>query len=58
MINKRVVIMGKKMSRITIMIEKDLERKLRKAQGKKIAEAAISITFSEVINDAIRKGLD
>ena len=50
--------MGKKTSRITIMIEKDLERKLRKAQGKKIAEAAKSITFSEVINDVIRKGLD
>ena len=49
--------MGGKMSRITIMIEKDLERKLRIVQGKKIAKSATGVTFSEVLNEAIRKGL-
>ena len=57
MINERMVFMGGKMSRITIMIEKDLERKLRIVQGKKIAEAATGVSFSEVLNDVIRKGL-
>lgn len=46
-----------KAKRITIMLDNDLDKKLRLMQGKIIAKDNISCSFSRVINDTIRKSL-
>jgi len=43
--------------RITIMIDDDLDRKLRLIQAKQITRTSESISYSRVINEAIRKQL-
>jgi len=43
--------------RITIMIDEDLDKKLRLMQAKQIHNTASSISYSKVINDVIRKQL-
>jgi len=46
--------MGK---RITIMLDDDLVRKLHEIQAKKIKISTKSVSFSRVVNEALRKGL-
>lgn len=41
--------------RVTIMIDDDLDKKLRLLQSKLIAKSSSSISYSKVINDLIRK---
>jgi hypothetical protein len=44
-------------SRITIMIDEDLEKKLRLRQAKLIQKNISSVSFSRVINEALRNSL-
>ena len=44
-------------SRITIMLDKDLEKKLRIKQSKMIQETAKTVSFSQVINETLRSCL-
>lgn len=41
--------------RVTIMIADDLDKKLRLRQAKMIQQEQKSISYSRVINDAVRK---
>jgi len=43
--------------RVTIMIEDDLDKKLRSIQAKTIQSTNSSISYSRVINEALRKKL-
>ena len=43
--------------RITIMIDEDLDKKLRMLQAKEITKTAKSVSFSQIINDTIRKSV-
>ena len=43
--------------RITIMLENDLEKKLRSYQAKLIKNSNKSISFSKVLNQAVSEGL-
>jgi len=43
--------------RITIMIDDDLDRRIRGIQGKKIMATHGSISYSKVINELVRKGV-
>ncbi|MGD2107653.1 MAG: hypothetical protein PVH93_08630 [Nitrosopumilaceae archaeon] len=43
--------------RITIMIDDDLDKKLRQLQAKLIQETSSSISYSQVINETIRKSI-
>ena len=43
--------------RITIVIETELARKLRRIQSKKIAELQSSYSFSKAVNDTLRDAL-
>ncbi len=43
--------------RITIVLDEDLIRKLREKQAKLIKESAKSVSFSSVINQALRKSV-
>lgn len=43
--------------RITIMLDEDLAKKLRLLQAKEIKNSNKSISFSRVLNDALRKNL-
>ena len=43
--------------RVTIMIDGDLDKKLRQIQAKQIQETTSSISYSQVINETIRKSL-
>ena len=43
--------------RITIMIEDDLDKKIRLLQAKEISKSMKSVSFSGTLNDVIRKGL-
>ncbi len=47
-------IMGK---RVTIMIDEDLDKKLRLLQSKMILKNQTSYSFSRVLNDTLRKVL-
>lgn len=44
--------------RVTIIIDDDLERKLRFKQAKLIRKSTRAISFSKIINEYLRKGLD
>ena len=46
--------MGK---RITVVLDEDLLKKLRKKQAKLIKESTDSVSFSKVINQALRKSV-
>ncbi len=41
--------------RITIMLDEDVEKKLRQKQADEIKKTAASISFSAVINQTLRK---
>ncbi len=43
--------------RITIMLDDDLAKKLRQLQAKEINEKMENISFSEVLNKAVKVGL-
>ena len=43
--------------RVTIMIDDDIEQKLRGIQAKKIVTESGSVSFSGVLNDTLRKAL-
>jgi len=43
--------------RITIMIDDDLDKKLRSIQAKAIQDTNSSVSYSRVINETIRKKL-
>ncbi len=43
--------------RISIMLDEDLQKKLRELQGKMISRSQKSISFSHVVNEIIRRGL-
>lgn len=43
--------------RVTIMINEDLDKKLRLLQAKKIQQEQTSYSYSRVINDILRKSL-
>ena len=43
--------------RVTIMIDDDLDKKLRMRQAKVIQQEQISCSFSSVINNELRKAL-
>ena len=43
--------------RTTIMIDDDLDKKLRSIQAKAIQDTSSSVSFSKVVNETIRKKL-
>ena len=43
--------------RITIMIDDDLDKKLRLIQAKEITKTSSSISYSQVVNEMLRKQL-
>ena len=43
--------------RVTIMIDEDLDKKLRSRQAKMIIQEQTSYSYSKVLNDALRKVL-
>jgi len=43
--------------RITIMLDDDLQKKLREIQAKQIKESSQSVSFSRILNEALRKKL-
>ena len=43
--------------RVTIMLDGDLDKKLRLIQAKKITQEQSSYSFSRVLNDCLRKVL-
>lgn len=45
------------MARITIMIDDDLVKKLRNRQAKLIKESEKNVSFSQVLSEAVQKGL-
>jgi len=48
------LIMGK---RITIVLDEDLVKKLREKQAKLIKESTNSVSFSRVVNETLRVGI-
>ena len=46
--------MGK---RITVVLDDDLLKKLHEIQAKQIKESKKAVSFSNVLNEALRKGL-
>ncbi len=43
--------------RVTFVLEKDLEGRLRKLQAKKIQKTNEEISFSNILNDALKRYL-
>jgi len=43
--------------RVTILIDDNLEKKLRQLQAKRISQKQTSYSYSKVINDLLRKSL-
>ena len=43
--------------RVTIMIDEDLDKKLRLRQAKMIQQEQVSYSYSEVLNETLRKAL-
>ncbi len=43
--------------RITIMLDDDLVRKLHEIQAKQIKQSTKAVSFSRVLNEALRKSL-
>ena len=44
-----------KAKRLTIMLDIDLHRKLHVLQAKRISKEQVSVSFSKVVNDELRK---
>ena len=43
--------------RVTIMIDDDIDKKLRQRQAKMIQQKQTSYSFSKTLNELLRKGL-
>ncbi|MCJ8306906.1 MAG: hypothetical protein HRU07_07665 [Nitrosopumilus sp.] len=43
--------------RVTVMIDDDLDKKLRLLQAKEIVKSTKSVSFSSTLNDVLRKRL-
>jgi len=43
--------------RVTIMLDEDLERKIRLLQAKAITQQEASVSFSKTVNELLRKQL-
>lgn len=43
--------------RVTVMIADDLDKKLRMIQAKQIAKTSTSVSYSQVLNQALKKEL-
>jgi len=43
--------------RVTILLDHDLDKKLRLLQAKELAKSMESVSFSRTLNDVLRKGL-
>jgi hypothetical protein len=43
--------------RVTIVLDEDLDKKLRRIQADKIAKTVSSVSFSNVLNEQLRKSL-
>ena len=43
--------------RVTIMIDEDLDKKIRIRQARQIQQESASVSFSSVLNDVLRKAL-
>ena len=43
--------------RVTIMIDEDLDKKIRLMQAKIIQKESKSVSYSRVLNDLLRKGI-
>ena len=39
------------------MLDDELDKKLRQGQAKKIQETSSSVSFSDILNEILRKGL-
>ena len=44
--------------RITILLDDDLEKKLRIAQAKSIQKTKAAVSFSRILNETVRDGLN
>ncbi len=49
--------MVKMSKRVTIMIDEDLDKKLRLRQSKTIQQKQVSYSYSRALNDTLRKSL-
>ena len=43
--------------RVTVMIDEETDRKLRKVQARRISDENRSVSYSEVLNDTLKRGL-
>ena len=43
--------------RVTVMLDDDLDKKLRLIQAKKIQRERRSVSYSQVLNEAVRSGI-
>jgi hypothetical protein len=43
--------------RVTIMIDEDIDKKLRLLQAKAIQTSSTAVSYSRIINDQLRKSL-
>lgn len=44
--------------RLTIVLNSDLAKKLRKLQAKRIQETTSTVSFSRIVNEVLEKGLN
>ena len=49
--------LNKQIKPVTILIDDDLDKKLRHRQAKKILQEQASYSYSRAVNDTLRKGL-
>jgi len=55
--NKLVIVIEYMSKRVTIMIDEDLDKKLRLRQAKLIQQEQSSYSYSKVLNETLRKSL-
>jgi len=55
--NKLVIVIESMSKRVTIMIDEDLDKKLRLRQAKLIQQEQSSYSYSKVLNETLRKSL-
>ncbi len=44
--------------RVTVVLDEDIVKKLHERQSREIKKSLRSVSFSKVINDIVRKGLE
>jgi len=55
--NKVVIVIESMSKRVTIMIDEDLDKKIRMRQAKLIQQEQSSYSYSRVLNETLRKSL-